>query len=211
VALVVHITADGPEQLAPVWAQLRGLTAFHVDLDGADVVLSADLSGLLAQPLPFNEPEAPAPTKARAPRAVGGPYSLDALLEHKPADENADAFRRRLKVSGAQWIKHRENGINWRTADMLAVRLGLHPSNIWPEWNDEVDLDEELPDTPAPKGTVTARVLAYMAERPYGELSANDLALAVSSDRATVSALLTQMERRGTVERVARGRYRIAQ
>ncbi len=26
-------------------------------------------------------------------------------------------------------------GIPWRSADVVAIRLGSHPACIWPEWN----------------------------------------------------------------------------
>lgn len=40
-----------------------------------------------------------------------------------------------LGVHRRQIARWRGYGVPWVTADQLATRLGLHPANLWPEWN----------------------------------------------------------------------------
>ena len=39
-----------------------------------------------------------------------------------------------LGVSPNTVITARRGGLSWQYADTLAVRLGLHPCALWPEW-----------------------------------------------------------------------------
>lgn len=43
---------------------------------------------------------------------------------------------RALGISGTQWKDSRDNGVGERAADRYAVRLGFHPSVVWPEWTE---------------------------------------------------------------------------
>lgn len=44
------------------------------------------------------------------------------------------ALARALGVDRANATRWRRNGIPMDTADRIAVRLGWHPVEIWPEW-----------------------------------------------------------------------------
>jgi hypothetical protein len=67
-------------------------------------------------------------------RARGGPFTLDPLLDHKPAEHSLKEFRAVLGVSGTQWAAYQAHGLAWRTADRLAHKAGRHPVEIWPNW-----------------------------------------------------------------------------
>ena len=47
----------------------------------------------------------------------------------------------RLGVGPKQLYRWRENGLTWVAADRVAIRLGVHPVLLWPEW---VDVYAEL-------------------------------------------------------------------
>lgn len=40
----------------------------------------------------------------------------------------------RLGWSGSRLSRHRSSGLTETEADRTAIRLGLHPSELWPEW-----------------------------------------------------------------------------
>lgn len=44
------------------------------------------------------------------------------------------AGARLLHVSGATWAQFRRTGLSAFQADRLAVRLGLHPAEVWVDW-----------------------------------------------------------------------------
>jgi hypothetical protein len=63
-------------------------------------------------------------------------YDADVLLarfDGRPLIEIARYFG----VSKAAVSKWRERGLSCVQADELAVRLGLHPCELWPDWLDE--------------------------------------------------------------------------
>jgi hypothetical protein len=50
----------------------------------------------------------------------------------------------RVRCSGAAMTQARLEGLNAEQADRWAVRLGVHPSAIWPEWWDVPEVAEQL-------------------------------------------------------------------
>lgn len=48
------------------------------------------------------------------------------------------ALARRCGVGGSQMRLYRENGMSARVADRLAVRVGLHPAEVWSDWFEAV-------------------------------------------------------------------------
>lgn len=44
------------------------------------------------------------------------------------------AEARLLDSNPRQIIRWRQYGVTWAQADVLAVRLGLHPAEVWPDW-----------------------------------------------------------------------------
>lgn len=57
-------------------------------------------------------------------------WPLSALLDAVP-----DA-RARLRVDSLQWNRADQHGMSDRVADTWAVKCGVHPGNVWPEWFD---------------------------------------------------------------------------
>ena len=39
-------------------------------------------------------------------------------------------------LSGSNWVHARARGLTDHQADLAAVRLGLHPAELWPGWFD---------------------------------------------------------------------------
>lgn len=39
-----------------------------------------------------------------------------------------------LRVGGSTWRQYRRDGLSAFQADRLAVRLGLHPAEVWTDW-----------------------------------------------------------------------------
>ena len=70
----------------------------------------------------------------KAPRV-----SVDAL-EAWWAKRNEQPFNNRMfsrqcgAFPSAIYVWRREGGIPIWTADVIAIRLGVHPAHIWPEW-----------------------------------------------------------------------------
>ena len=62
-------------------------------------------------------------------------YPLEPLAEALGIERSALA--RRLGISGSTWKQYRDQGVTEKVADRLAVRAGLHPSEVWPEIVDE--------------------------------------------------------------------------
>lgn len=48
--------------------------------------------------------------------------------------KNRDARAAKLHVSRATLARYETHGLDDRQADRCAVRAGLHPGNVWPEW-----------------------------------------------------------------------------
>lgn len=46
----------------------------------------------------------------------------------------------RMGVSRTTWLKWRRSGIPERHADRVAIALGFHPVELWPEYHDDVPL-----------------------------------------------------------------------
>lgn len=63
-------------------------------------------------------------------------YPLGPLLElmHEPSPT---AAARRLRLSGGSLSRYLKTGMREDTAEMLAIRAGFHPYNVWPELADE--------------------------------------------------------------------------
>lgn len=64
-----------------------------------------------------------------------------------PLDEllvNRD-ISRALKISSGYLAQYRSEGLSTLQADRFAIRLGLHPSEIWPSWADDADLEDRCP------------------------------------------------------------------
>jgi hypothetical protein len=58
--------------------------------------------------------------------------------------ENMSALARALGADRAQVGRWERTGVSPCTADRLAIRLGFHPVELWPEWFDlPVEDDEE--------------------------------------------------------------------
>ena len=49
---------------------------------------------------------------------------------------NVSALARALGVDRVQVSRWRRTGIGLATADRLAIAIGLHPVDLWPEWYD---------------------------------------------------------------------------
>lgn len=72
---------------------------------------------------------------------VGGQVEGDALSGISALSEALGVSRRRLRQSHAE-------GLSARLADRYAVRLGLHPSSVWPGWWAAVPGDADHLDDP---------------------------------------------------------------
>jgi hypothetical protein len=62
---------------------------------------------------------------------------LEALLPPRPPfgpRPGEDYWKTVLKVTTGHVSAFRKRGLNWQQADDLAIRIGLHPSLIWPDW-----------------------------------------------------------------------------
>lgn len=57
-----------------------------------------------------------------------------APLEQAAGGGNVVELAARLRVSRPTINRWRAVGIIWSHADEAACRLGLHPSEIWPDW-----------------------------------------------------------------------------
>jgi lambda repressor-like predicted transcriptional regulator len=58
-------------------------------------------------------------------------FSLDPVLRRfGTVGEAAD----HLGVSVRSLYRWMKDGLSWQRADEVAVRLGVHPANIWPDW-----------------------------------------------------------------------------
>lgn len=58
-------------------------------------------------------------------------FSLEPLIDRYGG---VSALARALGVHRANATRWRRDGITMNTADRIAVRLGWHPVEIWPEW-----------------------------------------------------------------------------
>lgn len=76
------------------------------------------------------------------------------------------ALGRALGIHGSQWKQAREQGVGERAADHYAVRLGLHPIEVWPELVDHVIEAASIPCAGCP-GTFAPRrsTQRYCTER----------------------------------------------
>lgn len=84
----------------------------------------------------------------RSPR----PFALAPLLDRLRRDYGLDETEARALVdTGAEtWRRASREGLTIWTADAWAIRCGLHPAEVWPDWIKlaAADDDEEL-DAPA--------------------------------------------------------------
>lgn len=70
-----------------------------------------------------------------APRGEPRPYpfeALEAILGG--AGASARALAQRLSISHRSVSRWRRSGLTEAQADELAVRCGMHPCQVWPEW-----------------------------------------------------------------------------
>lgn len=61
-------------------------------------------------------------------------WPTDALLAQPGIDRRAICGA--LNLSGGEWLRLLDVGLNDRQADRAAIRLGHHPANVWPGWID---------------------------------------------------------------------------
>lgn len=64
----------------------------------------------------------------------GPRFRLDALAERHGC--TLAALAGLCNLSGSTWKQYRDGGVSERVADRLAVKLGYHPAEVWPEWLD---------------------------------------------------------------------------
>jgi hypothetical protein len=66
----------------------------------------------------------------------GYPFApIETRARHLCADpDNVTEIARVLGLSRTQVYRYRTNGVNARAADELAVHIGFHPLEIWPDW-----------------------------------------------------------------------------
>ena len=74
-------------------------------------------------------------------------YSFSALLD-KIGNPTVGPGTRRLGISGHSFRRYLEVGLTEDQADRLAVRCGLHPIEVWPDWDTAV---EYVPDAVCPE------------------------------------------------------------
>jgi hypothetical protein len=66
------------------------------------------------------------------PRAVSPRVPLEPLVERYGG--NGSALARALGCAQEQVSRWRSHGLPLVSADRLAVALGLHPVEVWPDW-----------------------------------------------------------------------------
>ena len=61
------------------------------------------------------------------------------LLEPFGIDSHASILAEMFGVQRATIVRWRNQGVmfNWSMADEMAIRVGFHPAEIWPNWYDE--------------------------------------------------------------------------
>ncbi len=64
-------------------------------------------------------------------------YSADALRRALHF-ANISEFARAVEVDRAQMSRYMRDGFPPLAADTIAIRVGLHPSEVWPDWFEEV-------------------------------------------------------------------------
>lgn len=69
-------------------------------------------------------------------------YPLDPVMALCRQDKKSLADRAGVSVHAVDMWQ--TDGIKWLTADRLAVNLGYHPCEFWPDWFDDVT-DEKVP------------------------------------------------------------------
>lgn len=74
-------------------------------------------------------------------------YPFSALLD-KLGNPTVGPGSRTLGISGAAFNRYRERGLDADQADRLAVSVGFHPTEVWPDWCDGV---EYVPDAFCPE------------------------------------------------------------
>ena len=77
-------------------------------------------------------------------------YSFDAIdamypLRSRGADSDPIGLAHRLHASNESIARWRRDGLAPEAADVLAVKLGMHPVDIWPSWFDDAEDDERCP------------------------------------------------------------------
>jgi hypothetical protein len=77
----------------------------------------------------------------------GDPILPFAPLEELADCENASALARRLGEPRTTIHRWRRCGVRLFTADRLAIHLGYHPSEVWPEWWAVLPAPTVIPDT----------------------------------------------------------------
>lgn len=68
-----------------------------------------------------------------SPRARQPRVSLEPLVERYG---NVSVLARALGVDRAQVARWRSDGVPIESADRIAVAVGRHPAEVWPEWYD---------------------------------------------------------------------------
>ncbi len=54
-----------------------------------------------------------------------------------------------LNMEPSNIYRWRQYGLTWFTADRIAVKMGLHPAEIWPQWFDDGDRRREASEEKA--------------------------------------------------------------
>lgn len=70
-------------------------------------------------------------------RASERRYPFDPIAQALGVDNSAAA--RHLHISGTTWQQYRDHGLTAVVADRLAVRIGHHPAELWPDWPTDTD------------------------------------------------------------------------
>lgn len=66
-----------------------------------------------------------------SPRAASPRISIEPLVERYG---NGSALARALGCDHTQVSRWRSQGLPLDSADRVAVALGLHPAEVWPDW-----------------------------------------------------------------------------
>lgn len=67
-------------------------------------------------------------------RAEGYRFSARPLLLELAKRFPGKSPQRVLRMSATTWVQMRHDGLSAVQADRVAVRIGLHPAEIWGDW-----------------------------------------------------------------------------
>lgn len=76
-------------------------------------------------------------TRRQLERELGGTdaarrFPYDRLIQRSGMSRSA--LRMKVGISGESARRYESEGLTVWQADRLAVRLGFHPANVWPDW-----------------------------------------------------------------------------